>query len=103
METEKKYFGGWVMWVLLLTVVCVIVLGGLRYIGIFGTTTVERMVFKNSYQYTEARNTEQVTYRAQLTEIERKLSDTTLTSTARANLESKASAIRVMLSTSQGR
>lgn len=103
MEAEKKYFAGWWLWILLLIVVSFPVLFGMRSCGLIGGTILERKVFENSYQYTEARKTEMLTYQAQLAEIEGKLLNPDLDPSTRTNLEAQASAIRIQLNVVQGR
>lgn len=96
MEKEKKYFAGWWMWVFALLVLTGIVIFGLKSVGLIGRTIVERKVFENSFQYSEARKTEIATFEAQLAEIDRKLVSN-LDENTRANLEAQAAAIRIHL------
>ena len=103
MEKEKKYFAGWWVWVFLLIVTSGIILTGLSYVGIIGKTIVEREVFENSFQYSEARKTEQATFKAQLSEINYKLSCESIDSELRSNLEAQAASIRVLLNVSRSR
>lgn len=58
MDSEKREFGAWWVWVLALFVLTIVVLAGLNYAGIFGRTVVERKVFEHSFQYSEARKAE---------------------------------------------
>jgi len=74
MDKEKKDIGKWWIWVLFLIIITVISLFVLGYFGVIGRTIVERKVFENSFQYSEARKIEIATFEAQLVEIERKLS-----------------------------
>jgi len=101
METEKKYFGGWFVWILFLTIFAGIILTGLSYFGIIGQTVVERVVFENSFQYKEARKTENNVFTAQLAEIERKLAEPSLDTLTRANLEAQAAGIRIQMAGSK--
>ena len=103
MESEKKYFAGWWVWVLLLCIITGVVLTLLSYFGLIGKTIVERKVFENSYQYSEARKTESLTFRAQLAQIETKLTDPALDQSTRTNLEAQAAALRVQIQVSEGR
>lgn len=98
MNDERKEFGKWWMWVLALLVVSSVVFGGLRVGGLIGGTVVEREVFKRSFQYKEARNSEIAVYEATLAEISTKLSNPELDVNTRTNLEAQASALRIQLS-----
>ena len=75
----------------------------LSSLGLIGSTIVERKVFENSYQYTEARKTETLVFEAQLVEIERRLSNTELNKTQRSNLEAAAAGLRIQLSVSKNK
>lgn len=103
MDSEKKLVGGWWMWILLLLTVSGIVLTGLSYVGLIGRTVVERKVFENSFQYSEARKAEVATYQATLSEIERKLATSKIDEGTRANLEAQASGLRIQLSTARAK
>ena len=92
MDKDKKEFGKWWVWVLMLVVLTVVVGAGLRFAGVFG----ERKVFENSYQYKAARRSEIATYEAQLAEIARKMTSN-LDEETRANYEAQAAAIRIQL------
>ena len=99
MDPDKKYFGRWWVWILTLMVLTAAVFGGLRIVGVFG----ERIIFKESFQYKEARSSEIATYSAQLAEIDRKLSSSDIDATTRTNLESQAAAIRILLSVARSK
>lgn len=103
MQNEKKELGGWWIWILALIVLSTIVLSGLKYAGIIGTTIVEREVFKNSFQYSEARKTEQATFEAQLSEINRRLLSQIISQDERNNLEAQAASIRILLTVSRSK
>jgi len=94
-DQEKREFGGWWVWVLGLLIISTIVLTILGYVGVIGRTIVERKVFENSYQYSEARKTEIMTYEAQLAEIDAQLS--TAGETERHGLLAQRAAIEVRL------
>lgn len=102
MEAEKKYFGGWWMWVLFLMLVTGGILTFFGYAGKFTGTVVERKVFENSYQYSEARKGEIAVFQAQLDEINRQLL-TEQDPAVRQDLESKAAAIRVQLAAARAK
>jgi hypothetical protein len=97
MNKERKEFGKWWLYVLMLVGVSIAALGVLNYAGLFGKTFVERKVFENSYQYTEGQRARVNILRAQQVEIERQLRNKKLDGTTRSNLESQAAAIRVQL------
>jgi hypothetical protein len=71
---------------------------GLNALGIISSTIVENAVFTNSYQKKAGDREAINTYRAQLAEIEQQLSNPELTKSVRVNLNSKAAAIRILLS-----
>lgn len=79
----------------------VVVLGlvgfGMNSLGLFGRTVVERKVFENSYQRSEALKSQIATDEATLVEIERKLSNPELDANTRTNLEAQASAARIRI------
>ena len=102
MEQEKKYFAGWWVFSLVLLILTIIVLTGLNYVGLIGSTIVERKVFENSFQYSEATKASIATFEAQLVEIGHKLSSD-LDDTTRTNLEASAAAIRIQLSVARSK
>ena len=103
MEAEKKYLGGWFVWITVLIIMAGIVFAGLSAVGIIGKTVVEREVFKRSFQYSEARATAIATYEAQLVEINRKLTNTNLETNTRSNLEAQAASIRIRLASERSK
>lgn len=70
---------------------------GLNACGAVGGSIVERKVNENSYQNSEARKTEIMTYEAQLVELDAQLARTDLTPKARADLESNKAVLKVRL------
>lgn len=97
MEEEKKYFGGWWIWVTVLMIVFSALSFILNATGIIGRTIVEREVFEQSYQYSEARKSAIATFTAQLAEIEARLADSSLDSPTRSSLNAQAASIRIQL------
>ncbi len=97
MDSEKKEYGAWWVWILTLTVLSIIVFTGLSYLGVVGGTIVERKVFENSFQYSEARKTEIATYEAQISEIEGQLTNSQLEEGTRINLKAQLSSINILL------
>lgn len=96
----------WTVWkfgpLLIGTIVVLAAVGfGLRSLGYWGGTVVERKVFENSYQRSESLKAEIATNEAVLTEIERKLANTNLDADTRANLEAQASAARIRIETAK--
>lgn len=85
----------------------VFVLGGfgflLNSLGVFGQTVVERKVFENSYQRTEAIKAQIATDEAVLAEIERKLQNPKLDEDTRHNLEAQAAAARIRIDAAKRR
>jgi len=100
MDSDKKEFGKWWIWVLLFVVISIIVLSFLNYAGMIGRTVVERKVFEQSYQRSESYKSQIATWEAQLIEINSKLSGD-LDKSTRQNLEAQASSIRVMLNSAR--
>lgn len=91
---------------LLLIVTCTILAGlgfGLRSLGVFGATVVERKVFENSYQRSESLKAEIAMNRATLAEIEAKLSNPRLDPDTRSDLEAQQTALRVRISAAERR
>lgn len=87
----------WVV-IFLPTLALLVAIGfALNSLGLIGQTVVERKVFEESFQYSEARKTAIATYEAQLAEINRKLASD-VDSQTRTNLESQAAGIRIQLS-----
>jgi len=66
---------------------------GLRFYSVY----VTRMVYTNSYQYSEGLKDRINTMRASLAEIEARLSNPDLDPTTRNNLEAQRSALRIQL------
>jgi hypothetical protein len=99
MESEKSYFGGWWVWVSMLIMVTMIAFWGLRAVGLIGKTIVEREVFEQSYQYSEARKSEIAMFEAQLAEIDRRL----MSDSTNEGLHAQAAAIRIQLATARSK
>lgn len=96
----------WTFWrVLLLVVIAVVVLGGVGFamnsLGVFGQTVVERKVFENSYQRTEALKSQIANDEAVLAEIETQLTNPKLDESTRHNLEAQARAARIRIRTAK--
>ena len=84
----------------LVCLVALLILGfGLNWFGLFS----QRVLYKTSFQYKEARQVELATYESQLVEIEAQLRRTDLDQTTRNNLEAQAAAIRVRINTARRR
>lgn len=97
MEAEKKELGGWWLWILTLSVLTIVVLGGLNYVGVIGKTIVERKVFEQSYQYSAGQQQKIATFQAQMAELDRQLANPDLDNQTRTNLEAQAASIRIQL------
>ena len=103
-STEKE--ARWTFWRFLpLFVIILVVLSaigfGLRSAGLLGRTVVQRKVFEQSYQRSEALKAQIATDEATLAEIQRKLSNPQLEQQTRHNLEAQASAARIRIATAQ--
>ncbi len=97
----------WTFWrflPLFLTIVVVLTaLGfGLNSLGVFGRTVVERKVFEQSYQRSEALKARIVTDEVVIAEIKRKLINPELDKNTRHNLEAQVSAARIRINTARG-
>jgi 5-bromo-4-chloroindolyl phosphate hydrolysis protein len=102
-EKQKRYAFGWVAWGIGILILLSVVGFVLNSAGLFGHTVVERVVFKNSFQYKEARESELTTYEAQLAEINSKLADPNLDENERKTLEAQKASINVLRSAAERR
>lgn len=96
----------WTFWRFIpLFVLVVVVLSGFGFVlhsaGLFGRTVVERNVFEQSYQRSEAMKARIATDEAALEEIEQKLRNPNLDENTRYNLEAQASATRMRISSAR--
>lgn len=96
-DKEKRFFGGWWMWILLLIAISIPVFWMLGGAGLLGRTILERKIFEQSYQKQAGDSAKAKIFRAQLAEIDRKLQSTNLSEDQRQALEAKAAAIRIQL------
>ena len=96
MEAEKKIVGGWWMWILFLVGITMIVLSVGRYLGIWGTTVVERKVFEESYQKQSADEDALATFSAEVSILQAKLNNPDLTVADRAEIQAQIDAIRIL-------
>ena len=92
----------WTFWKIFATFLTAIVIlsavgFGLNSMGVFGRTVVERKVFENSYQRTEAIKSQIATDEAVLAEIQVKLRNPNLDPDTRHNLEAQATAARIRI------
>jgi hypothetical protein len=100
-DKDKLAVGGWWMWILGLVVVSFFALSLLNYGGIFTKTVVEREVFENSFQYSQARKAEIATYTAQIAELEGQLANPSLDAGTQSTINAQLSAIRIQLNTAR--
>lgn len=105
---EEMKMVRWTFWrVLGMTVIAAVVLGGVGFalhsVGLFGHTVVERKVFENSYQRTEALKAQIANDEAALAEIESKLANPNLDENVRYNLKAQASAMRLRIQAAKRR
>lgn len=101
MEKDKKYFGGWWIWIVFLIIATGIVFTGLSYTGIIGRTIVERKIFENSYQKRAADEDAVTTYDAQMSLLRRKLNSSNLSVEERNNLQAQIDAILILKSSKE--
>jgi len=102
-DEEKRFVFAWWMWCLTLIIISVISFAGLRYAGIIAQTKVERVVFTNSQQYTEARKTEQITYAAEIAKINSQLERKDLSEATKADLRAQKAGLEVLSTVSENR
>ena len=76
---------------------------GTRSLGLWGGTIVERKVFEESYQRSEALKAQIATDEATLAEISGKLSNPNLDENTRFNLNAQASAARIRIATTRSK
>lgn len=98
MDSEKKEYGAWWMWILFLIIISTIILACLNYAGILGHTIVERKIFENSYQKRSADEDALTTYDAQLSVLQRRLRQEGLTQDDRDDIQAQIDAINIMKS-----
>jgi hypothetical protein len=96
----------WTFWrflpLFLIVIVFISVLGfGLRSAGLFGKTVVERKVFENSYQRSEAIKSQIALDESVISEIRQKLSNPNLDANTRYNLEAHLSATKIRIETAR--
>lgn len=90
--------------ILLVTLTILTLLGfAARSMGLIGSTVVERKVFENSYQRSEAIKSQIATDEAALAEINVQLRNPDLSPTTRTNLEAQASAARMRIAAAKGK
>lgn len=102
-DPEKRLFAGWWFWILLLLVATGAVVGTCQYVGMFGHTVAERVIYKNSFQYKEARESELATFDAQLAQIRTKLSNPNISDDERSTLEAQRASIEVLRDAAESR
>ena len=101
-EEEKKELGAWWMWILGLVVVSIIILTVTGYLGKITGTAVEREVFEQSYQRSEAVKSEIATYSVQIASLEGQLLNPNLDAGTKANISAQLSAIKMQLNIAKG-
>jgi len=99
MEKEKKYFGGWWVWVVFLLLCTAVVFVGISYFGIIGKTVIERKVFEQSYQKKAADSDALSIYDAQIAVLQRRLNNSSLTTGERAEIQGQIDSITVLKAT----
>lgn len=93
-NSEKREFGGWWLWILLLIIITSFSFFGLRYFGVVG----ERIIFENSYQKDAAENAKRNMLEAELAGINSRLSSSSsLTEIELDDLKSQKRAVQYQL------
>jgi len=101
-DTEKKEFSAWWMWILGLIILTIITLTATGYLGKITGTVIERKVFENSYQRSEAIKSEIATYSVQVASLEEQLLNPNLDAGTKANINAQLSAIKMQLNIAKG-
>lgn len=96
-DTEKRDFGKWWIWILVLFIVSIVALGLTRAGGLVFWTAVEREVFEQSYQRSAAQEARFNTLNAELIQAETLLRSNTLTETQEADARAQIAGIRAQL------
>jgi len=96
-KEEKKEINSWIRYTLGWVIIIIAIFSVLNYIGIIGSTVVERKVFENSYQKVSADNKAERIYSAQLAEVNSMLDETDIDSDTRQDLRRQAALLRVQL------
>ncbi len=102
MDEEKKEFAGWWLFLLIILIITSVVLWELGALGKISNTFLERKVFENSLQYSEAKKSEISLYESQLQEIENQINITKDSNTL-DHLQAQAASIRIQLNTAKRR
>ena len=97
MEDEANLIFRWWIVGIILFVTTFVILTVVSYLGLFTSTVVERKVFENSFQYSEARKTEILTFESQLAQIEVQLKSPSISDATRVDLESQKASISVLM------
>lgn len=92
-DQEKREFGKWWLWVLLLVMITAIAGFALRGAGVFGG----RIIFENSYQKHSADNARRSALEAELVGINTRLQSGDLTETQRSDLKAQRAAVQFQL------
>lgn len=95
-KQERREFGRWWMWILLLVLVSTLILGATGQLGRVVDVVIQREVFENSFQYDQAREKEISTYDAQIAELEGRLLNPNLTESTRTEIEAQLSQLKVL-------
>ena len=96
---EKREFGCWWGWILILLVGTILVLSGMGIAGRIVDVVVEREVFERSFQYQEGKSDQIATYRAQIVMLESKLADPALSDSAKSDMRAQLAALKIQLNT----
>ena len=97
MDREKRYFGGWWLWITLLLALSILIIGLVGYVTIAGRTVGERIIFEQSFQRKAGDRERFRLLQAELANIEQQLKRTDLTEGQRANLRGQRSALKIRL------
>lgn len=101
MDGEKKAFGKWWIWVLLLVIVSILALGATGFLTRFGSTVAERVIFENSFQRNAAEAERIQQLEAELVGINARLRGGDLSETQRNDLEAQRAAVEFQLNRSE--
>ncbi len=101
-DKDKREFGAWWIWVVVLMVFAGVTFTVLGYMGKFTGTFVERKVFEQSYQRSEGLKSQQNAWEAQLASINVHLSQVDVGSDLHNQLMSQKAMLEVQIRQTKG-
>lgn len=90
---------GWFSFGLILFLVLIVVLSATGVVGRVVNVVVEREVFERSYQYSEGKNAQIATYRAELAKLQEQLNNPNLTEEQILDIHAQLTALEIQIRT----